>query len=148
MRHLRLWLVVLVLGLWAWPSSFGQASMSKEDKVKKLMELTGAGQIGIQMMQQMMASLEESMPGIPSGFAPEFQKEFNPDSLTAMITPIYAKYFTEKELDDIITFYQTSTGKKLIAVMPEALREIQEAGKQWGQRVGQRVMEKLKEKWK
>jgi len=41
---------------------------------------------------------------------------------------IYAKYFTEAELEDLIAFYSTPTGQKTIEVMPHLMREGMEAG--------------------
>jgi hypothetical protein len=36
---------------------------------------------------------------------------------------IYSKYYTEQELKDLITFYKTPTGRKVIAVMPQVMQE-------------------------
>jgi hypothetical protein len=37
--------------------------------------------------------------------------------------PLYNNYFTETELKDLIAFYQSSTGKKSISVMPQLFAE-------------------------
>jgi hypothetical protein len=44
---------------------------------------------------------------------------------------IYAKYFTESELEDLTAFYASPTGRKSIEVMPHLLREGMEAGVQY-----------------
>lgn len=41
---------------------------------------------------------------------------------------IYSKYFTEKELEDLVAFYSTPTGKKSIEMMGNLVREGMEAG--------------------
>ena len=41
---------------------------------------------------------------------------------------IYSKYFTENELEDLIAFYSTPSGKKSMEVMPDLFREGMEAG--------------------
>lgn len=38
-------------------------------------------------------------------------------------TNLYAKYYTEKELKDLIDFYQTPTGRKAIATLPQLTKE-------------------------
>jgi hypothetical protein len=43
-------------------------------------------------------------------------------------TRIYAKYFTEAELADLVAFYDTPTGRKSISVMPDLMREGMQAG--------------------
>jgi hypothetical protein len=45
--------------------------------------------------------------------------------------PLYAKYFTEAQLADLVTFYKTPTGQKLIKSLPDIEREaMQSAGAQ------------------
>lgn len=41
---------------------------------------------------------------------------------------IYAKYFTENELTDIATFYQSPTGKKTVALLPQIMADGMQAG--------------------
>jgi hypothetical protein len=41
---------------------------------------------------------------------------------------IYAKYFNEQELADLVAFYDTPTGRKSISVMPDLMREGMQAG--------------------
>jgi hypothetical protein len=36
---------------------------------------------------------------------------------------IYDKYFEEKDIDDLITFYESPVGKKLIELTPEIQKE-------------------------
>lgn len=40
-----------------------------------------------------------------------------------LMYPIYDKYFTEKELGELITFYKSETGQKFISVTPELVAE-------------------------
>jgi hypothetical protein len=44
---------------------------------------------------------------------------------------IYAKAFTEEELNQIAAFYSTPTGKKLLKDGPLAIRELSQAGDIW-----------------
>ncbi|RQH10849.1 DUF2059 domain-containing protein, partial [Okeania hirsuta] len=37
--------------------------------------------------------------------------------------PIYDKYFTEEDLQTLIEFYQTPTGRKTIELMPQLFQE-------------------------
>lgn len=40
-----------------------------------------------------------------------------------LIYPIYDKYFSEKELSELVTFYKSETGQKFISVTPELVAE-------------------------
>lgn len=39
------------------------------------------------------------------------------------VFPLYDKFFTEKELADLIAFYKTETGKKVVVTMPKLFAE-------------------------
>ncbi len=41
---------------------------------------------------------------------------------------LYSKYFTEKELEDLLAFYATAAGRKAIEVLPDLTREAMEMG--------------------
>ncbi len=64
-----------------------------------------------------------------------------------MVT-IYHKHFTQREIKDLLVFYQTDLGKKTIRVMPALVREGMEMGQQWGQALGPVIEQKVTERFK
>jgi uncharacterized protein len=144
MRKSRICFVALMLGLFVLPTSFADSPTSKEAKIRQLMELTGASKLGQQVMNQMLTTFQQKFPDFPPQMAEEFQRAFHADSLVSIIVPIYAKYFTDADIDGLIAFYGTETGKKLITVMPDMTREIQTISTEWGRQIGMQIGEKLK----
>jgi hypothetical protein len=66
--------------------------------------------------------------------------------LNDSIAGIYASNFTPDELRDLITFYQSRTGRKLVAKLPLTTAESNAAGRAWGERVArQAIAEHLNE---
>jgi hypothetical protein len=57
-------------------------------------------------------------------------KYLNWDLLKDQIASLYAQEFTEKELKDIVVFYNTPTGKKLIQKMPGLTQKGMQLGQQ------------------
>jgi uncharacterized protein len=51
--------------------------------------------------------------------------------LLDLIAQTYARHFTEAELKDIVAFYKTPSGKKMIAQEPAAIKESLDAAQQW-----------------
>ncbi len=51
------------------------------------------------------------------------------------LADIYARNFSADELHDLIAFYQTPTGQKLLQQQPAVARESMAAGRQWGQQL-------------
>lgn len=123
------------------------AQTSKQEKVKEMMEITGSGNIGKYFADNMIDYLAKGYPDIPKFVLEEFKSEIKPNELQEMVVPIYEKHFTEKEIDDILMFYKTDTGKKLIEKLPIILQESTIIGEKWGKEIGQKVLNKLKEKY-
>jgi uncharacterized protein len=56
------------------------------------------------------------------------------------LATVYANIFTEQELKDLVTFYKSSLGQKLLAGEPRAIEAGEAYMSQWGQRFAQTVM--------
>ncbi len=68
------------------------------------------------------------------------------DALNEQIFPLYAKYYSEEDLDNLIAFYKTPTGQKVIQTMPALLQESMQIGQRWGQQLIPEIESKIKEK--
>lgn len=121
-------------------------SVSKTDDIKRLLEITGSGKLGVQVGQTMISSFKKSYPNVPEEFWNSFLKELNSDVLINMIIPIYDKYYSESEIKELTEFYQSALGKKVIATMPQIMQESMQAGQNWGRAIGEKVYTNLKEK--
>ena len=117
------------------------------------MELTGAGRIGVQVMNNMEASmrplLEDTLPPgdyrsqLIELFFKKFRAQATPQSLVALVIPIYDRHFSDEDLKGLIAFYESPLGKKAVAVLPQVVAESQEAGGQWGQELSRKCMEEV-----
>jgi N-glycosylase/DNA lyase len=123
---------------------FSQDS-AKIASIRELLEVTGSGKLGVQAVQNMIASYRQNLPSVPEEFWSEFMKEVNTEVLTTMVIPIYDKYYSLEELNAIIAFYKTPIGKKVIATLPQIMQESMQAGQSWGKEVGEKAFNKLKE---
>lgn len=121
-------------------------SVTKIDNIKKLLELTGSGKLGVQMGQRMVGSFKNNYPNVPEAFWNDFLKEFNSDVLINMIIPIYDKYYTESDIKELTEFYQSPLGKKMITTMPQIVEESMQVGQVWGKEMGEKIFTNLKEK--
>ena len=124
---------------------FGQTD-SKIENIKILLELTGAGKMGVQAADNMLTSFKTSYKEVPEQFWIDFKKELNPATLVNLMIPIYDKYYTEDDIKQLTDFYQTPIGKKVIFNTPFIMQESMQAGQSWGQKIGEKVIENLKVK--
>ena len=122
------------------------AADSKAMQLARLMlSKDSYGEMLKQTVQGIAASLQAQGQPIP----PDRQKKFEAavaeampyDEILQFNTQIYGSRFSDKELDDIIAFYKTPTGSKLIKLMPEITGE---AAKKIGALIPQRLPALLK----
>ena len=126
----------------------------KEARIRELMELTGAKNLGQELieagMEQFRSSVQDSQPDNPrakqfvDAFVAHFQKHFDQNSLTDRIIPIYGRYLTDDDLKGLIDYYHSPLGQRMLKSLPELTRESQAAGFAMGQKAAQDTMEELK----
>lgn len=121
---------------------------AKQQKIKKLMDVTAAGDIGIQVMNQTIQRLKTVMPGGSEAFWAEFQKQVNANELVALIIPIYEKHFSEEDIDNVTKFFESPTGKKFISEMPQIMQEAMAAGEKWGEKIANQAKLQLEKQKK
>ncbi|WP_244142171.1 DUF2059 domain-containing protein [aff. Roholtiella sp. LEGE 12411] len=61
------------------------------------------------------------------------------------LIPVYAKYFTNEDIKQMIAFYETPLGKKTISVLPQISQESAEIGQKYGIAAAKRALQKLEE---
>lgn len=129
--------------------SFAQADQAYKNKVKLMMLSSGGADAYDAAITQMFTMFQQQFTDVPANFWKEFEKEFlntSMDELVDLISPVYAKYLTAQDLDQIIAFYATPAGKKLSSSQGAITSESMSVGQEWGVRLGEKVSKKLKDK--
>lgn len=120
------------------------AEQASKQSVKTLMERTGAGNMGVQMMNQMLPVLKTMIPNAPEQFWIDVMAEMNANQIIELVIPVYQKYLTEQDIKEINNFYNTAAGKKLISVQPAIMQESMMLGQQWGEETARNIINKYK----
>ncbi|HXN52026.1 MAG TPA: DUF2059 domain-containing protein [Candidatus Acidoferrum sp.] len=136
------------------PQASSAIDPQKQARIRELMDVTGAKNLGQQLieagMEQFRSSVQDSQPDNPrakqfvDAFVARFQKHFDFNSLTDRIIPIYDKYLTTDDLKGLLDYYQSPLGQRMLKTLPEVTRESQAAGFALGQKAAQDTMEELK----
>ena len=74
----------------------------------------------------------------------EIKRDFGPNKIMEVLTPIYASRFSIKEIRELTTFFKSSTGKKWSQLLPDIQQASFNAGDALGFQIGQRLNELLK----
>ena len=126
---------------------------------RKMMKTTGADKIALQIMHTMMPQItgmlvrarpdkKEQIIQLMKEVGKELSAEANMDKLVDQIARIYAEEFTAEEMRQILAFYDTPVGRKLIGKMPSIVMRSQQAGRVWGQEVARKAIQRIRKKAK
>jgi uncharacterized protein len=115
----------------------------KQKDIRKLLKITGSGELGTQVMHQMVGSMKKAMPQVPEKFWGDFMKEVRTEELVDLIVPIYDRNLSQDDVKELIKFYETPTGKKFVSVLPKITQESMVVGEKWGRELAERVVKKL-----
>lgn len=83
---------------------------------------------------------------IPASFWKDFEKEFKKidvDEIIETFMPVYYKYYTEDDLRQLISFYQSPVGIKMKKNTANIMQESMQLGEKWGREIGEKVAAKL-----
>jgi hypothetical protein len=138
--------IVAFFVLTAIGSSAAAQDSVKIKRIHQLMDVMGSGKLGVQVMSNVIDAFKKQNPNVDPQFWDELKKEINVNDLVNMVVPIYAKYFTDDDIQQMIAFYNSPIGKKYVASLPAITQESMHVGMEWGQQLAQKVTDKLKQK--
>ena len=113
--------------------------------IHELLALTGSVKLAVTSMEAMIPSQRAANPRMPAAFWDAFLARARSDSsrLTELLVPINAAHFTRPELEQLVRFYRTPLGQRLIKALPLIMQESVQAGQTWGAALGRAVAESL-----
>jgi len=125
----------------------------KSADIRRLLEVAGTKNLIATMMDSMQTSMKPLMTNsLPPGeyrdklinlFLERFRSKANLDQLLDLIIPVYGKYFSGQEVNDLTRFYESPLGHKAVTVMPQVMTELQAQGRQWGEKLGRECMQEV-----
>ena len=130
-----------------------QPTAASVEAAKELLALRGARDI----FNPIIPGVVEGAKGIFLQQNPMIGKDLNEVSaklrkeldvrtpeLITMVSRTYASRFTEQELKDMLAFYRSPLGKKILVDEPAALQETLKAGQDFADQLSGEVMEKFR----
>ncbi len=77
--------------------------------------------------QSMQANIERIIAQSPAEKQAELKAVFDINGIIQQLVPVYDKYYSPEELREIIAFYKTPAGQKMIEVTPKIMSEFLQA---------------------
>jgi hypothetical protein len=95
---------------------------------------------------QQNPDLSKEIAGVLQSLIPEFDKR--KEEIVGILAQTYAQKFTEAELNDLLAFYNSPTGKKLISQGGEIGRDSYAKVQEWSGKMLQQLTDRLKAEMK
>jgi len=130
-------------------STYGQVDKEYSKTLTKMFEVSGAEQSYQAAIKQMFVMFKQQYSTVDASIWSELEKEFSEatiNDLTEMLVPVYLKYMTKEDLEEMIKFYQTPVGSKFAKSTPLIMQESMQVGQKWGMKIGEDFKKKMKEK--
>ena len=114
--------------------------------IHQLLAMTHSVDIAIATIESSIAGQRAANPRVPAAFWDRFLAETRNrrGEFEDLVVPVYDRHFSADELRQLIAFYQSPIGQKMITEQPAVLQESMEAGRQWGMKVGATIAVQLK----
>jgi len=96
----------------------------------------------LQQNPSLSKDLNEITTKMRNDLAPRF------DELVNFVALNYATYFTEQELKDVLAFYKSPAGKKLISEQPKVVDASMKFAQDWANKLSDEVIGKMREELK
>ena len=106
-------------------NTVAQEDQSFEEKAIHLISMTSG--------QQFDVIAEPLVQMVPAAKQEDFKKELKQsmESLYKKMAVVYMENYTEEELNEILAFYDTPVGKKMVATTPEVTQKAMQIGQVW-----------------
>lgn len=121
----------LLIILFACIVSFQVSAQNKQEKIIKLLSLMQSEQMIDKMFDNMVQVMKQQNKGELDtekeeelmAYVMDEMKKMTKKAMSDDFPEIYDKYFEEKDIDDLIAFYESPVGKRLIELTPEIQKE-------------------------
>jgi hypothetical protein len=113
---------------------------------RAIVQLTGSSKSLTQAMDGIRATMQKAYPKVPEQFWTDVKAEITVEEVADRVAPIYAKHFTDRELEELLSFYRSPIGQRLIEAQPAMVAEMFSVAHEWGREVARRILERLKQK--
>lgn len=118
---------------------------SKREKLQHVVELLQLDQLAQRMTLALFSQYRSGFPKVPKKFWDDAYAEIAFADFDQQVLNIYADTFTEAELEEILIFYQSEIGQKMLQEQAALSARMQQLGSSWGVSVGEQIKLKLEE---
>lgn len=127
------------------PPSAAATDQSKEQLIRTLVNLTDTPEVQALFSQELIDRVSSAISMFGPTLNPQTMNVISQqtravvsehindgDALYSVLAPVYEKHFNLIELNQLVQFYKSPLGQKLVNTSPELMSETMDLGSQWG----------------
>jgi hypothetical protein len=131
------------------PAAATKVDPSKEAAIRHLMDITETSKLGDSMAAYISGQVRRFMgQSMDAAALPKFMDTFNQKfaesapskNVTDAMVPIYDLAFSKEEIDQLVQFYESPLGKRLVKALPQVLEDSQNAAEKMDQEAALNVL--------
>ena len=156
MKKILQLLLITLLPFSAAVTHADELDAEKKQRIDVLLDITGGDRIAPLIARQFIQissdALKRSNPDVDPAAYEIISEEVNDvvaaevgekNAIREMMYPIYSEHLSTEEINEIIKFYDTALGKKILSAMPQITREGMAATRDWGQSLAPTIRQRL-----
>lgn len=140
-------LIVALAAILGPPAAGAQARPSAADSAKRvairrLLVIQRTDSLMLAGIEQAFQAQRQADPNLPAGFMDEFMARVRRDigQFVDRLVPVYDSLYSADEVTQLLAFYQTPLGQRLLATQPPLMQAVGSLGEQWGMEVAGQVL--------
>ena len=145
-------LTLMLLALLTLPGAIGHAQgapdAARVAAARRVLDASGSVEVMLAAIRANLPAQRAANPSLPDEFWTRFEARITQDApqLVDSIALVYARNFTERELNDLVAFYHSPTGRRFRELQPALVTESAAIGQRWGMRIGAEIGASLRPK--
>ena len=142
-------IILILFALFSLSTSQAQSESSYTQTLTEMFEVSGTENVYQTVIAQFFGMFKQQYSAVDSTVWEELEAEFMQTSMNEiveMLTPVYKKHLTEEDMQTVIEFYRTDTGKKFVEKTPLITQESMQIGQEWGRKIGEEFVKKMEER--
>ena len=127
-------------------TAFCQTDKEYSETLKKYFEISGSNATVSTALDQMMELLKTQLPNLDEKEWGKIYKDIIEESMNEyieMVIPIFQKYLTKSDLEEMIKFYQTPIGQKFYKSNTSITKDVMSISQEWGMKLSEKLMETI-----
>ena len=111
-------------------------------QVREILQMTGGNDLKQQMMEGMLPMMQQMLPYMPDTVVNDFRHSLEMADFDRAMVRTFQAHLSTEDAAQIIAFYKSPAGQRMIGVMPQIQNDWQEAGEALGQQVMLEVIQR------